>query len=427
MTIKAKIGDYVEVHFVKEIYEGILLDSSETGIILLKLNNGYNIGFKKKEISEIKVIKKKEKRKKEEVSFNVDSKKPNIAMVICGGTIASKYDPKTGGVSWLTDSNELFKFYPELFEKVNVIKVEVPFMKGSEDMDFMDWKKVAKTVEKMLNDKEISGVIVTQGTDSLHYATSCVSFFLGKLNKPVVFTYSQRSVDRASSDASLNLRCSASMAVSNIAEVMAVGHADVNDDSCYAIRGTKLRKLHTSKRDAFKSINDGPLAKISLDKIEILSSNYNVRDNKKKIKGDYSFEEKVALVKFYPGQNPDILDYYLEKDYKGIVIEMLGLGQIATSGARKSWIAKLKEVQKKGMIVCAASQTIYGRLNPLVYSTGRELEKIGIIYLKDMLSETALNKLSWVLGHIEWIKDKEVVKEKMLTNFFGEINERILE
>jgi glutamyl-tRNA(Gln) amidotransferase subunit D len=425
--MEAKFGDYVEVHFVKEIYEGVLLDSPESGIVLLKLDNGYNIGFKKKEISEIKVVKKKESVKEEKIDLKTDSKKPNIAMVITGGTIASKYDSKTGGVSWLTNPNELFKFYPEIFEVCNVVVVDVPFMKGSEDMDYLDWKNVGRSVERFLNDKNVSGVIVTQGTDSLHYASSALSFFLGKLNKPVVLTYSQRSIDRASSDADLNLKCAALMAISNVAEVMTVGHATTNDDFCYAIRGTKVRKLHASRRDAFKPVNDLPLAKINSKGIEIINSNYNVRDDKKKVKSDLNFCDKVALLKFYPGQNPEILDFYFEKGYKGIVIEMLGLGQVATSDSRNSWITKLKEVQNKGMIICAAAQTVYGRLNPLVYSTGRELEKTGIIYLEDMLSETAWIKLSWVLGHVDWAKDKEIVKEKMLTNFFGELNKNLRE
>jgi glutamyl-tRNA(Gln) amidotransferase subunit D len=278
-----------------------------------------------------------------------------------------------------------------------------------------------------LNDKEIEGIIITQGTDTLHYSSGALSFFLRNVNKPVVMTYSQRSIDRASSDANLNLKCSALMAISDVAEVMVVGHGSTNDNFCYAIRGAKVRKLHTSRRDAFKSINSKPIAKVFSDRVEMILQDYNIRDSKKKSEADLSFEENVALIKFYPGQSPDILDYYLKKGYKGIVIEMVGLGHVATSGARNSWISKLKEIQQKGMVVCAVAQTIYGRLNPLVYSNGRELMKTGIIYLEDMLAETAWIKLSWVLGHKDWAKDKEIVKEKMLTNFAHELNNRLEE
>jgi len=422
MKSKASSGDRVEIHLTKEIYEGILLESSEPGIILLKLDSGYNIGFNKKDIFEIKVL-EESSEKKEDVKIKRDQEKPNIAMIITGGTIAARLNPKKGGVDWLDTPESLFKFYPELFEKVNVVRVEVPFMKASEDMDFKDWKKIARTAEKLLNDSNIKGLIITHGTDFLHYTSAALSFFLKGLNKPVVLTYSQRSIDRASSDANLNLQCAALAAISNIAEVMLVGHANTDDDFCYAMPGTKVRKLHTSRRDAFKIINAKPFAKIFSDRIERISD-YNIR-NKGKVKTDLKFEEKVALVKIYPGQDPGILDYYFKKKYKGIVLEMGGLGHVPTKRARKSWIKKLKEVQSKELIICAVAQTVYGRLNPLVYSNGREILKTGVIYLEDMLAETAFVKLGWVLGHKEWIKDKEIVKKKMLENFSHELNDRL--
>jgi len=285
-------------------------------------------------------------------------------------------------------------------------------------MDYLDWKKLAKITGDLLNDSNIQGVIITHGTDSLHYTSAALSFFLRNLNKPVVLTYSQRSIDRASSDANLNLECSALAAISDIAEVMLVGHAESSDSFCYAMNGAKVRKLHSSKRDAFKPVNTKPFAKISDGRIDILSE-HNLR-NKNKVLVDSKFENKVALIKFYPGQDPDILDYYVEKGYKGIVLEVLGLGQIATKNSRKSWLQKLKDVQEAGIFVCAASQTINGALNPKVYSSGRELEKIGIVYLKDMLSETAFVKLGWVLGHEKWD-----VKEKMLENISREYNGRL--
>jgi len=412
----AKPGDYVEISLTRKIYEGVLLETpeSEKGIILLKLDSGYNIGLNKKDILNIKVV-RKSKEKEQEIEIKKDKKKPNIAMIITGGTIAARLNPRKGGVDWLDTPENLFKFYPNVFDKVNIVKVEIPFMKASEDMDFKDWQKIARIVESLLNNSNIQGIIITHGTDFLHYTAAALSFFLKDLNKPVVLTYSQRSIDRASSDANLNLQCSALVAISDIAEIMIVGHASSNDDFCYAMPGTKVRKMHTSKRDAFKVINDKPFAKIFPDRIDKISD-YNVRNNKR-VKLDLKFEEKVGLVKVYPGQEPDILDYYVKKKYKGIILEMSGLGHAPTKRARKSWIKKLKEVQKKGLVICAAAQTIYGRLDPLVYSNGRELLGTGIIYLQDMLAETALMKLGWVLGHAGW-----QVQEKMLENFSHELN-----
>ena len=427
MNSKVKSGDKVRVILSNEEYLGTLLESSddEKSITLLKLDSGYNIGIKKKDILEIEILKKLVE-KKEKAEVKRDFEKPNIAMIITGGTIAARLNPRKGGVDWFDSPESLFKFYPELFEKVNVLKVEVPFMKASEDMGFMDWKKIAKTTEKLLNDGNIKGVIITHGTDFLHYTSSALSFFLRNLNKPVVLTYSQRSIDRASSDANLNLQCAALAAISDIAEVMLVGHANSDDNFCYAMPGTKVRKMHTSRRDAFKVVNSKPFAKIFPDKIEKIF-NYSIRDNGRKLKADLKFEEKVALIKIYPGQNPNILDYYIKNKYKGVVLEMSGLGHCPTRRARNAWTNRLKEVQKKGLVVCAVSQCIYGRTDPLVYSNGREILSTGVIYLEDMLAETALVKFGWVLGHLEWAKDREIVKEKMLKNFAGELNDRLEE
>ena len=252
------------------------------------------------------------------------------------------------------------------------------------------------------------------------YTAAALSFFLRNLNKPVVLTYSQRSVDRASSDADLNLQCAARMAISDAAEVMLVGHASTNDDFCHAMPGTKTRKLHSSRRDAFKAVNADPIAKVWPDKVEFISE-HRPR-NKEKVELDLEFTDKVALIKYYPGQDSSILDFHALK-YKGIVVEALGLGHLAATEASNNWIPKLKKLIKDGFVVCVAPQTIFGRLDPYVYSNGRELLDAGVIFLEDMLAETALIKLGYILGHFGWKKD---VKEKMLQNFSGEINARIL-
>ena len=431
----AKPGDYVEIELMKKIYPGVLLENpqNEKGIILLKLDSGYNIGLNKKDISSIKIKKKFSERKTLDKKVPINLKKPSIAMIILGGTISARMNPRKGGVDWLSKPEELLKYYPEIFEKVNVKKIEVPFMKASEDMDFIDWKKIASVAKNLLNDKDIKGIVITQGTDFLHYTSSALSFFLKDLNKPVVITYSQKSSDRASSDANLNLQCAALAAITDMAEVMVVGHASINDDFCYAIPGTKARKMHTSRRDAFKSVNAKPIAKIFRDKIEIISD-YRVSNKKNKVSLDATFEPKVALIKIYPGQSPNILDFYTKENYRGLVLELSGLGHLPTKRSRNSWIKKLKDIQKKEVIICAASQTIYGRLNPLVYSNGREIFETGVIYLEDMLSETAFVKLSWILGKRKTPKAKNEieqfrkwVKEKMLENFSHELNDRLEE
>ncbi|MDO8516916.1 MAG: Glu-tRNA(Gln) amidotransferase subunit GatD [Nanoarchaeota archaeon] len=417
------VGDKVVLNTKEKDFEGFVLESYDSEIVLLKLNSGYNIGIRENEILNVKVIEKAKSEKKKEFSISQTKGLPNIAMIITGGTISSRLDPKTGGVIY-TDEEEILNISPELKKICNIIKVEKPFMKWSENMSFADWKVLAETSEKLLNEDKIEGIIITHGTDFLHYSSAALSFFLRDLNKPVAITYSQRSIDRGSTDASLNLLCAAKYAASEIAEVAIIGHKDLDDEYCLAMPGTKVRKMHSSRRDTFKVINDKPIAEISEKEFNILRV-FNAK-NKNKVKLDSVYNDKVALVMVYPGQDPEILDYYIEKGYKGIILELSGLGHVPSSEQAKfNWIPKIKKAIDKGIIICGTAQTIYGRVNPKVYSAGRDLEKTGLIFLKDMLSETAFIKLAWVLGHSKWAKDKEVVKEKMLENVSGEFNERL--
>ena len=416
-------GDKVRIKTVKEELEGVILESGEQGIYLLKLKSGYNIGVEKEDIVSIEVLEIRKERKIETEKIKIDKDKPKIDLIVTGGTISSRVDYETGAVKSLTKPEELLSVYPELRDIVQIKNVKMPFAKFSENMDSLDWKEIAREVEKSLNDKEIEGVIISHGTDTLHYTSAALSFFLKDLNKPVVLTYSQRSSDRASSDARLNLKCAAHAAISDIAEVMIVGHGTSNDDFCYALRGSKVRKMHSSRRDAFKPVNDKPIAKIFSDgKIEKIGS-YKIRDNNKKVKLDDCFNDKIALIKFYPGMDAEIFDY-LSSRYQGIVLEVAGLGQVAGEEARKNLIPAIKKAIDNGLVVCACAQTIYGGLNPLVYSNGRKMMKAGIIFLEDMLAEVAFVKLGWVLGHKEW---KGKIREKMLENFACEFNKRLEE
>jgi len=295
-------------------------------------------------------------------------------------------------------------------------------MKATEDMDSSDWIKIAKLAGKSLNDPQVKGVIISHGTDFLHYTGAALSFMLGKLNKPVVLTYSQRSSDRGSSDSRLNLVCSSYAALSDIAEVMLVGHANLDDEYCYALSGVNVLKMHSSRRDTFRPVNDIPIAKIWRDgKIEMMKKNINKR-NKHKIEVDAVFDDKVALVKFYPGQDPEILEYY-RKNFKGVVIEVSGLGHVISLG-KNNWLPKLKEVISKGLLVYAAPQTVYGRLDGYVYGNGRKLLETGVVFLEEMLSTTALVKLGWILGHKDW-RGSVATKIKMLENFCGEIGKKL--
>jgi len=417
-----KPGSIVKISLKSgEEIEATVMPSEEKDFLLVKLKSGYNIGLAKDAIKSITKIGQVKLEKFPEANIKSEAKK-NITVVIAGGTISSRVDYATGAVSALMKPENLLFLVPEL-SKIANIRIDYAFSVLSENINAGHWKVLAKIVEKWLKDKSTDGIIITHGTDTLHYTASALSFILKNINKPVVLTYAQRSSDRPSTDAILNLKASAHVALSDIAEVVVVGHGSTEDRFCYVLRGTKVRKMHTTRRDTFRPINALPIAKVWEDgRIEFISQ-YKHRQEAQPYEpyADIAFEDKVALIKFYPNSDPSILDFYAKKGYKGIIIEASGMGHVCIEG-EKSWLQKIKRLSKK-MLICFAAQTIYGSLDPYVYSTARELLKAGVVYLKDMLPETAFVKLGYVLAKT---KDLEKAKEMMSENIANEFSEREL-
>ncbi len=418
-----EIGDGVRVKSKGEVYEGIFMPKQELGdpnAIVVKLSNGYSVGlnFEGAELEKLEGHRKIGFKSSEEKVKHAAGK-PTVSIISTGGTVASRVDYTTGGVHASYSASDLVKTVPELGE-FN-INSKLLFSMMSEDMRVEHWREMAKAVFKELK-TDASGVVVTHGTDIMHFSTAALSFMLKDLNKPVVFTGSQRSSDRGSSDSFVNMLCAAHFASnSDVAEVSLVMHGSSSDDFCYAHRGTKVRKLHTSKRDAFKSVNDEPLAKVFPNgKIEVINSNYRKRGGSE-VTLDDKLEEKVALIKTYPGMDPEIFDFYLGKKFKGIVIEGTGLGHVPTAIESYSLIPKMREATKAGIPVCITSQCIFGRVHEFVYANLRKEYEAGAIFCGDMLSEVAYVKLMHVLAHS---KDLEEVKKMMLMNIAGELNER---
>ena len=416
----AKEGDAVKIVTEDAEYEGILMprpELLEKGITVVKLDNGYNIGIEEKKIKKIEVKEKYKPKEAKKAKIPANKNLPTVSVLSTGGTISSKIDYRTGGVVADYTAEDFVQMMPEIAKVANLNAKKV-MSAMTEDFTHKEWSLMAKEVAKELENAE--GVVLTMGTDTLHIAAAAIAFFLKDLSKPVVITASQRSIDRGSSDAFMNLICAVTAAAkSDIAEVMTCLHGTSNDDYCILNRGTKVRKMHTSRRNAFRPINELPLAKVFADgKIEIVNKNYR-KKGKGKTAVDDKFEEKVALIQVYPGMDGGVIDYYVDKGHKGIILAATALGHVP-----QKIYDNIEKAQKKNVSVVIASQTLYGRVHPLVYSALRMLSiKLKCIFAEDMLPETAYIKLGWVLGHA---KKPEEIKEMMLKNIAGEITERSL-
>ena len=422
-SAKINIGDEIRATAKDFGIDGEIMPNTEAThpeIIVIKLKNGYNVGVNFRKIKITKVKSGKGMPEFPKAEFKQDKKLPKISLIYTGGTIGSKIDYKTGGVYMLVKPEELLYEVPELAGIACISSKEL-FSISSEDMSYREWQAIANAVEKEAM-AGADGIVITIGTDTMHYAAAALSFMLKDLHIPVVLTGSQRSSDRGSSDAFMNLICSTYLAAkSNIGEVGICMHSSSSDDKCHFIRGTKARKMHSSRRDAFRPINDRPIALVDI-KGNIEYRNSYSKKSKDIGRAITGFQNSVALVKAYPNSTPDIIDFYLQKGYEGLIIEGTGLGHTPTSTKDKnySWLPKIKNAVSKGMIIGMTSQCIYGRVNENVYRNLRLLRNAGVIYCEDMLPETAYIKLGWLLGNYK----KEDIPKLLNTDIAGEIKER---
>ncbi len=379
--------------------------------IVLKLNSGYNVGLEIEKIEKIEKLPVTEKIIDEQLRLEKNTSLPKILLLSTGGTIASKVDYRTGAVTPILTAEELNSSVPELAQIAN-IDTEVLFSEYSENITPNHWLQISKKLLEFSN-SDYTGIIIAHGTDTMHYTSSFLSFALAGYPIPIALVGSQRSSDRASSDAALNLIGATKFLIeSKTRGVYIIMHHDESDETIACHLGTRVRKNHTSKRSAFQTIGDDPAYIIINDKIQ-----KNQKDNYfkvKEFKPRTNLDTKVALIKYYPGYDPNLFQKIIEMGYKAIIFEGTGLGHIGNT-----MYDIVKKANEKGIFLGMTSQCIDGRIRMTVYESGRDLLDLGIIPLENMIPEVALVKAMWALGNS---KDIEGVKELMLENIASEIS-----
>jgi len=411
----AEIGDIIEVTCGKESRTGILMphhDFSAPSILTLKLPSGYNIGLRVDKSTTVKLVSRREAREAKKQSLPRDKSKKDIAVISTGGTIASYVDYRTGAVHPAISAEELVFSVPELMDLAN-IRAKVLYSILSENMQVSHWQGLARAVADELNSGAV-GVIVPHGTDTMGFTSAALSFMLRNLTGPVICVGAQRSSDRPSSDAIMNLLSATRLCIeSDLGEVVVLMHGESSDTFTLAHRGTKVRKMHSSRRDAFKSVNVDPIARIEGQKISFMS------EYARRSKGPVELKDKIdgraSMLHFYPGFEAEHFDL-IAQNVKGVVVAGTGLGHVS-----EGIVGSLKRAVDSGVHVYITTQCLYGAVNLNVYSTGRDMIAAGAIPLGDMLPETAYVKLMWAMGQTT---DYAEVKKLMLTNIAGEFSSR---
>ncbi len=403
------LGDRVSIEKDGAVHEGVLMPSRRKDHVVIKLDNGYNIGLRVPE-SNLKLVEKGHELKVPPLPpLQARKGLPRVSILSTGGTIASKVDYRTGAVTSQFSAGEIAAAIPELADIANY-NARIIYQILSENMRADYWMELARAVAEEIRGGS-AGVIITHGTDTMMYTAAALSFML-RTPVPVVLVGSQRSSDRPSSDAAMNAICASTVAISDIAEVCVVMHGTTSDSYCSIHRGTRVRKMHTSRRDAFQSINRHTIGRVDYVTRRIETAIPYRHRGEVELEVMDKLEPKCALVKYTPGASPEILNYYIDKGYKGIVIEGTGLGHVASN-----WIDSIKRAKDAGIPVIITSQCLRGRICDRVYDTGRYMIDAGAIEGEDMLPEVALVKLMWVLAN----RPGEV-RSLMRTPLAGEIS-----
>jgi glutamyl-tRNA(Gln) amidotransferase subunit D len=413
-TNKISVGDSVKI-LADLTYFGIIMpryEHSDDKHLVLKLKSGYNIGLEIEKIKKIEKISSTKKNIEKGESIEKNPSLPKILLLSTGGTIASKVDYRTGAVTPVLSAEELNSSVPEL-SKIANIDAEVLFSEYSENIMPDHWLKIAEKLKEH-SASDYSGIIIAHGTDTMHYTSSFLSFALAGFPIPIALVGSQRSSDRASSDAALNLIGAIKFLIGcKTNGVYIVMHQDENDETVACHLGTRVRKNHTSKRGAFQTIGDDPAFIVVNDQVQRNTKYdfFKVKEFQPRIK----INTKVALVKYHPGYDPSLLEKIIEMNYSGIIFEGTGLGHIG-----KTMYENVKKANEKGIFLGMTSQCIDGRVRMTVYESGRDLLNLGIISLENMIPEVALVKAMWALGNSDTLED---MKHIMLQNIASEISD----
>ena len=415
-----RVWSDVEIHSRKGLFKGIILPRSESADpfhIVIKLETGYNIGVHAESVESIVELGFKEAHYKiPEKTFPYDPKKPEVVLFGTGGTIASRLDYRTGAVIPAFSPGELYGSVPELADVCN-LKTEKLYGVFSENMTKDEYIGLALKIGEAIR-AGADGIVIGHGTDTMHHTAAILSFMVQNSPIPIVMVGSQRSSDRPSSDAAINLlNATYTAANSDIAEVMVCMFGPTSDAYDLLHQGTRVRKMHSSYRSTFRTIGDIPLARVDRTHgVKPIHTEYRKRRKDREVTIDTAFDDRVTILYYYPGMKPDVVNALVDAGYKGIVIAGTGLGHV-----NRPLFPALERAARAGVHIYMTVQTLWGYVQMYVYETGRDLMDLGVIPAANMLPEVALMKLAWALGHSH---DHATVKEMMLTPIAREITPR---
>ncbi|MEC9350997.1 MAG: Glu-tRNA(Gln) amidotransferase subunit GatD [Candidatus Thermoplasmatota archaeon] len=379
-------------------HEGLALPPAGPKLITLKLANGYNVSYPESYVESVEILDEVEMSEEEgPTPIEQDESLPLVHLIHTGGTIASKVDYATGAVTARFEPHELLESVPELRSVARLRVVKLGNM-WSDDIRPRHWNRMLRATEEAFAEGAV-GVVITHGTDTLHLSAAAMGYgWSGNGGRPpgrIVVTGSQRSPDRGSSDAAENLVAAVHWAAHGPAPSgyrdasVVVLHADSSDGRCAVLPGIASRKYHSSRRDAFKSINQNPLAWINNDGTgpSIEMAEHEPADARVEAISPMMFDEDTRIAQFIADAHlqPDLVMSVIKDGYDAILFHGTGLGHLPISDPQDDSPENtklrlmLEDHCANGGVVVVVAQTIHGPMNMNVYAKGREQQEMGII------------------------------------------------
>lgn len=404
-------------------HQGVVLPGAAPNHLTIKLANGYNVSYPLDDVKSIEELEDSKSIQKGELVIEQNQDLPKVTIIHTGGTIASKVDYTTGAVIARFEPEELLASVPEILEIANIDAIKLGNM-WSDDIRPIHWNMMIDACQNAFDSGSV-GVVITHGTDTLHISASALSFaFAGNGGKPagrIVFTGSQRSSDRASSDATENL-LSAVYWAANGPEVTGVGdaavtvmHAGSGDGVCAVSPGVAVRKMHSTRRNAFQMVNGERISEITINR-EGLSHTPVSLTSKREISAPTKYDTNIKIAQFIAGPHlySDLLDSAISSGYSAIVIHGTGLGHLPIenpNGDAPENEELYNTIKSCQIPIIIANQCINGPVDLNVYSKGRNQQDIGVLGHGGTSSpEALLVKIHWALSNG---KDLSILSENL--------------
>ena len=417
---------------------GIALPGAGPGLVTVKLANGYNLSFPESYVESFEVAESAPQPEAEDEPEPVpqDESLPLVHLIHTGGTIASKVDYSTGAVTARFEPSELLDAVPELRSIARIRAVKLGNM-WSDDIRPRHWNRMLRATEEAFAEGAV-GVVITHGTDTLHLTAAAMSYgWSGGGGRPpgrIALTGSQRSPDRGSSDAAENLISAVHWAAHGPSptgyrdSAVVVVHASSSDGLCAVLPGCACRKYHSSRRDAFKAINQEPLAHIELgaDGPSISMSELDPHDARPEAISPAMFDEEVRIAQFLSDGHlhSEMVNSAIESGYDALLFHGTGLGHLPISDPQGDSPENTKlrllieDYCSSGGVAVVVAQTVHGPVHLDVYSKGRDQQSIGMIGNGSLCPPgSALVKLHFLLSGGA---DRDAVAEAWDSDLLGE-------